>query len=140
MDGRGARMPDPRFPDLSVAVVDHSVHTRREVARVLEEEGFRVAGQAGSTEEGMKLSAASGANLFLVEVLMPKKSGLALLAAMLDGGYKGRVVMMSDLSTDNVVIEAIGAGANDFLRKPFGRADLVRCVEKAALSLARDGD
>ena len=123
---------------LEIVVVDDSDYLRRYISNTLEDAGFQVVGQAASAEEGIKLSATSNANLFIVDVLMPQKSGIDLLRAMSENNYKGYAIMTSSLSTDNVIVEAFRSGAVDFLRKPLDRDGLIKSVEKVNLLLEEE--
>ena len=123
-------MPDQRDSHLDIVVVDDSDYLRRYIASTLENENFHVAGQASSAEEGMRLSVTSDANLFIVDILMPQKSGFDLLQAMLENNYRGYVIITSFLNTDNVVIEAFRNGAVDFLRKPILKEELIKSIKK----------
>ena len=118
---------------LEIVIVDDSAYLRRYISNTLEEAGFYIVGQAANAEEGIRLSATSSANLFIVDILMPKKSGIDLLQAMSENNYKGYFIVTSSLTTDNIVVEAFRCGAIDFLRKPFERDSLIKSVKKVSL-------
>ena len=115
--------------NIKMAIVNESEYLRRKIISYVEEAGFYVVGHARNVEEGMTLSVTSDANLFIIDVLMQGESGLYLLKALSDNNYKGHSIAMSSLLTDNIVIEAIRNGAVDFLKKPFGKQELIRIIE-----------
>ena len=131
-------MGNQRNPDLKIVVVDDSDFSRKNIINILEKEGFNILGQASSAEEGIKLSVTTDANLFIVDVVMPEKSGIELVKTMTENSYKGYVIMTSSLTMENIVIESLSMGAVDFLKKPFNPDDLIKSVEKIEIQLERD--
>ena len=59
-----------------VLIIDDSDLSRRTVAGILEREGFNVVGQAANAEQGMQQAYSTGANVFLIDVVMPDISGI----------------------------------------------------------------
>jgi two-component system chemotaxis response regulator CheY len=61
---------------------------------------------------------------------MPDVNGIELARRIHKSFEDSSIVMMSSLSQDHIVIEAISAGAVDFIKKPFERQTLLDSVEK----------
>jgi len=62
---------------------------------------------------------------------MPEISGLELARHLQEKNSQDRyIIMMSSLTVESMVIEAISSGAVDYLQKPFGASDLIKSVEK----------
>jgi two-component system chemotaxis response regulator CheY len=59
-----------------------------------------------------------------MDIVMPKKSGIEALQEIMAYDPDARVVMVSALGQDSLVLEAVGSGAKDFIVKPF-KEDLV---------------
>ena len=136
--GSISNMLTKRNSNLKIVVVDDSNYLRKNIVNTLEDEGFNVVGQAGNAEEGIKLCVTIKANLFIIDILMPKRSGLDLLSAMFENKFEGHAIIMSSLSTDKIIFETFRSGAVDFLRKPFGRNELIRSVENIDLRIKKD--
>ena len=113
-----------------IAVVDDSDHSRKEIVRILENDGFNVAGEASSANKAMEIAGTTDINLWIIDVVMPETSGIELAKNLLDLSGLRLIVMVSSLNTETVVIEAISNGANDFLKKPIEPGDLLVSVEK----------
>ncbi|MEC7274993.1 MAG: response regulator [Bdellovibrionota bacterium] len=130
-------MANQNDQDLRIAVVDDSDFSRKTVVEILENEGFNVVGQASSAEEGISLGTSAGANLFIIDVIMPERSGLEMAKLMSEKGMGVHIIMMSSINMESIIIESISSGAIDFLPKPFMAEDLIKAVKKIQLERAK---
>ena len=130
-------MSNTRNEDLKIVVVDDSDFSRNSLITILEKNGFNVVGQASSANEAVPLLG-TGANVFLVDIVMPEVSGIELAKILTDNGKDVKIVMMSSLNMESIIIESISNGAVDFLTKPFGEQDLVRSLEKIEIEMEKD--
>ena len=121
-----------------ILIVDDSDLSRRTIAQILEAEGFKVVGQAANAEQGIQQAYSSGANVFLIDVVMPGSSGIEMANIIRENVKEPRVIMMSTLDLESVVIESISSGAVDFLVKPFKEEDLIKAVEKIDIELLKE--
>jgi len=94
----------------------------------LKEAGLEVE-QAGSSEEALKL--VDRADLILTDLRLPGLSGLELLAALRRQDSHTPVVVMTAFGSIENAVEAMKAGAVDFLPKPFSLDHLMTVVTKA---------
>ncbi|MDD4973062.1 MAG: response regulator [Bacteriovorax sp.] len=133
-------MKPPRNHDkLRILIVDDSDFNRRSMAEILTNEGYNVAGQAGSAEDAIQIAHSSKANLIFIDVVMPDISGLELTKHFQEKHTGERfIIMMSSLNIDSIVIESISNGAIDFLQKPFECDDLLKAVEKIERLVVKD--
>ncbi len=120
---------DKSFP-MKIAVVDDSEYSRKSIIEILEKEGFNVAGEANSTKEALEIVANNPCDLYIIDVVMPESSGLELAKLISKQKRQSYILMMSSLSMENMIIEAIALGASDFLQKPFTAEDLIKTVYK----------
>jgi len=123
-------MPNKKDQDLKIAVIDDSEYSRRSIIEILEGEGFNVVGQAGSAEEGISVGGTTGANLYIIDVIMPERSGLEMAKLLTEKSMGVNIVMMSSLNMESIIIESISSGAIDFLPKPFSPQDLIKTIKK----------
>ena len=72
-----------------------------------------------------------GPDLVTLDITMPRKDGLATLREMVEIDPGARVVVCSALGQETKVLDAIKAGAKDFVVKPFERERLLAAIEKA---------
>jgi len=114
----------------SIFVVDDSDFSRKMIIEILDKEGYKIVGEAGSAEEAIKHSQSLQVNLFIIDIVMPEASGIDLAKTLGEFPNPTCILMISSLTNENIIIEAISNGANDFLKKPFEPADLIRSVDK----------
>src|SRR5215207_8185457 len=115
-----------------VLVVDDEEAARYGMRRALGGFDYEVE-EAGSVEEARNLVAARRPDLLLLDVNLPGVSGLEYLRELAaEGEGAPLVVMVTAYGSERVAVEAIKAGAYDYLSKPFEIDDL-RLVVKNAL-------
>ncbi|MDR1292842.1 MAG: response regulator transcription factor [Clostridiales Family XIII bacterium] len=109
-----------------VLVVDDDSHVR-ELARIfLEPEGFRVV-EAADGAEAMRVMEGGGADLAILDILMPRVDGYALCAEI-RRYYDIPILMLTAKSATPDKIRGFGLGADDYLTKPFDPQELVARV------------
>jgi DNA-binding NtrC family response regulator len=119
-----------------VLIVDDEEAARYGIRRALSSFNYRV-DEAGSVEEARARMGAGGPDLLLLDVNLPGQSGLEFLAELAAAGDASPlVVMITAYGSERMAVEAIKAGAYDYLSKPFEVEDL-RLVVKNALETVR---
>jgi two-component system response regulator AtoC len=113
-----------------VLVVDDEENLRLLVRTILRREGFEVE-VASSGEQALTLVESFGPDVILTDVRMPKMGGLDLLTTLKAKGSDAVVVVMSAYGNVDLAIEAMKAGAYDYLQKPFKPEELVLVLRKA---------
>jgi two-component system response regulator AtoC len=113
-----------------VLVVDDEESLRLVVRSFLKRDGYEVE-VAGSGEEALKLLESFGPDFILTDVRMPKMGGLDLLSTLKAKGSEVTVVVMSAYGSVDLAIEAIKAGAYDYIQKPFKPEELLLTLRKA---------
>ena len=102
----------------TVLVVDDDPTQRRLIQAVLEREGLKV-NQAPSGEAAIDgLAAGRGADVIMLDLVMPGLGGLASLKELRLRGYHQPVVVLTATGGVDAVVQAMQAGAQDFLVKP----------------------
>ena len=100
----------------TVLVVEDEEKLRRVVELQLKTAGFEVE-QAGSAEEAMKLT--DGADVIITDLRLPGISGLELLANLRRQDSHTPVIVMTAFGSIETAVDAMKAGAVDFLPSPF---------------------
>lgn len=107
-----------RWPDASVLVVDDEPGMRNFLVKTLSPRAGQVF-EASSAEEAEVLLARHRFDLLILDITLPGKSGIQLLKDMRAEGHPGEVVLITAFADLDIAIEALRAGAGDFLLKPF---------------------
>src|ERR1700722_13636165 len=111
-----------------ILVVEDEEKLRRVLELQLTSAGFEVE-KAGTAETALQL--AERADLVLTDLRLPGMDGLHLLSAIRRQNSQTPVVVMTAFGTIETAVEAMKAGATDFLLKPFSLDHLMTVVQKA---------
>ena len=111
-----------------ILVVEDEEKLRRVIELQLASAGFDV-DKAGTAEEGLKV--VDRADLVLSDLRLPGQDGLDLLDKIRQQNAVVPVIMMTAFGTIETAVEAMKAGATDFLLKPFSLDHLMTVIHKA---------
>jgi two-component system chemotaxis response regulator CheY len=114
-----------------VLVVDDAVFMRKVVSDALAKGGHEVIGEAANGQEAVDQFQSLKPEVMTLDITMPEKDGLAALKEIIAMDPQARVVMCSALGQETKVLEAIKAGAKDFVVKPFQPDRVLSAIEKA---------
>ena len=101
-----------------VLVVDDEENLRLVVRTFLKRDGYEVE-VAASGEEALAFVETFGPDVILTDVKMPRMGGLDLLATLKARGNECTVIVMSAYGNVDLALEAMRAGAYDYIQKPF---------------------
>jgi two-component system response regulator FixJ len=124
--------------DKVVHVVDDDDSVRRSVGFMLKTSGY-IVHQYASGSELLKTVKAADPGCILLDIRMPGMDGLEVQKALKDIGISFPVIIMTGHGDVPLSVEAMKAGAIDFIEKPFGKEVLIRAVEEGISSLRRAG-
>ena len=118
------------MPKERILVVDDEQNARSALRTILGEEGYELR-EATNGEEALSLLAEFAPDLILCDVRMPKMDGLTLLRTAKEQGADGVFVMMTAFAAVETAVEAMRAGAENYLVKPLDVNAVLVFVEKA---------
>jgi AmiR/NasT family two-component response regulator len=131
----GVTTPAAPAAGLKVLVVEDEALIRMDLAEMLTEEGYVVAGEAGDGEQALELARRLHPDLVIMDIKMPKVDGITAAAAIVDERI-APVVMLTAFSQRDLIEQARDAGAMAYLVKPFQRHELVPAIELAVSRFA----
>lgn len=108
----------------SILLVDDTFVLRERMAMAMQQRGFRVE-SAGNFEEAVEVFRARPTDLAVLDLRMPGKSGLELLRRLLQMKPDTRIIMLSGFGSIPASIDAVRAGAVNFLSKPADADDIL---------------
>jgi two-component system chemotaxis response regulator CheY len=114
-----------------VLVVDDAAFMRKMVSDALSKGGHEIVGEAGNGNEAVLRYQELSPEVMILDITMPDKDGLAALDEIMTLDPGARVVMCSALGQETKVLQAIRAGAKDFVVKPFQADRVLGAVDKA---------
>jgi len=113
-----------------ILVVEDKDSMAQMLAKTLGSEGY-VALTAGSAEAGLKTALDEGVDLVLTDLKLPGMSGIELLKALRERRPFMPVIMMTAHGTIETAVDAVKAGAYDFLTKPFDISHMLVLIKRA---------
>lgn len=113
-----------------ILLVEDQPRERERIRKMLGELGYAVTEASGGEEALQILSPGPAVDLVLSDVFMRAPDGLQLLKVCASNYPSLPVVLMSRKSTRRVLVEALRAGASDYLIKPFARQELAAVLDR----------
>ena len=124
------------FGHAKIFVVDDDDQIRAAIRAVLEDDGCIVETYS-SCEAFLEAFCPGPSACLLIDAYLPGMSGLELLRKLHDDGHRVPSIMITGNSDVPMAVEAMKAGALDFIEKPIGRNELLASIGRA-LALAQD--
>ncbi len=120
-----------------VLIVDDALFMRRMLADILKKEGFEICGEAENGKESVTKYQELKPDLVTMDIVMPKMEeidGVAAVKEIVKLDPRARIIMVSAMGQHSLVVEAIQAGAKDFVTKPFQPSRVIEAVKRVLSS------
>ena len=114
-----------------ILYAEDTVELSRAVSVVLEHEGFEVM-TCYDGEQAAQILATEAFDVAILDIMMPKKSGIEVLREMRETGNVVPVILLTAKTEVDDRVEGLMAGADDYLPKPFAMKELVARVHSLA--------
>jgi two-component system chemotaxis response regulator CheY len=114
-----------------ILVADDAKFMRKLLAKILEEGGYEVVGEAETGSEAIALYERIKPDLVTMDLVMPDMSGIDAIKEIVSGDPKARIVVVSAMGQQSLVSEAMSAGARDFVVKPFHPSVVLEVIGRA---------
>ncbi len=115
-----------------VLVADDARFMRQLIRDIIEPEGFEVIGEAADGRAVVEAFTKLQPDLVTMDVVMPKCSGIDAVKEILALDPSAKIAMVSALGQEALVMEALEAGAVDYIVKPFKPDAVLTTLRKAA--------
>lgn len=114
-----------------VLIVDDAAFMRMMLKDILAKNGFEIVGEAENGAMGVEKYKELKPDLITMDITMPEMDGISAVKEIMKVDPKARVVMCSAMGQQAMVIDAIQAGARDFIVKPFQPERVLEAIQKA---------
>lgn len=114
-----------------VLIVDDAIFMRMKLKDILEKNDFQVVGEAQNGIEAIEKYKTEKPDLVTMDITMPEMDGVEALKQIKAFDSDAKVVMCSAMGQQAMVMEAIQAGAADFIVKPFESERVIQSLNKA---------
>ena len=98
-----------------VLIADDASFMRQMIREIIEPDGFEVVGEATDGIEAAELYEQLRPDIVTMDIVMPKRSGIDAVKDIVERSPDACVVMCSALGQETLVMEALQAGARDFI-------------------------
>jgi len=119
-----------------ILLVDDAKFMRKLLAKILEEGGYEVAGEAETGSEAIALYKKIKPDLVTMDLVMPDMSGIDAIKEIISSDPKARIVVVSAMGQQSLVSEAMSAGAKDFVVKPFHPSVVLEVIGRVLKEMA----
>ncbi|HVI75722.1 MAG TPA: response regulator, partial [Anaeromyxobacteraceae bacterium] len=114
-----------------VLIVDDELNIRRVLAAMLKREGYEVT-TAADGEQALAVLQKTPVHVVVTDLVMPRMSGLTLLERAQAEFPDVPIIMITAHGTVDSAVQALKAGAFDYITKPFEQEELKKVIAKAA--------
>ena len=113
-----------------ILIVDDASFMRMMIKDILTKNGFKVAGEAENGIKAVEKFKELDPELVIMDITMPEMDGIQAVKEIKSVDPNSKIIMCSAMGQQAMVIEAIQAGAKDFIVKPFQADRVIEAVKK----------
>jgi two-component system, chemotaxis family, chemotaxis protein CheY len=114
----------------TVLICDDAIFMRTMIGDILKQAGFEVVGEAETGVQAVEKYRELSPDLVTMDIVMPDMGGIDAVREIVKEDPSARILMCSAMGQQALVIEAIQAGARDFVVKPFQPSRVLEAVQR----------
>ena len=114
----------------TVLICDDAIFMRTMVGDILTQAGFEIVGEAETGRQAVERYKALRPDLVTMDIVMPDMGGIDAVREITAYDPAAKVLMCSAMGQQSLVVEAIQAGAKDFVVKPFQPSRVLEAVQR----------
>ncbi len=118
----------------TVLIVDDVAFVRKTINEILTKAHYQVVGEASDGNEALALFQRLKPDIVTLDIVMPQMSGIETARKLFKLERNVKIVIVSAMGQENLVMEAINVGVKDYVLKPFTPQDILRAIESALYS------
>ncbi len=116
-----------------VLIADDALFMRKMLSDILKKEGIEICGEAENGKDAVEKFGQLKPDLVTMDIVMPKIEeidGIGAVKEIIKVDPQAKIIMVSAMGQHSLVVEAIQAGAKDFVTKPFQPSRVVEAVRR----------
>jgi two-component system chemotaxis response regulator CheY len=113
-----------------ILICDDAIFMRTMIADILTGAGYEIAGEAESGLQAVERYKALKPDLVTMDIVMPDMGGIDAVKAIIAVDPEARILMCSAMGQQQLVVEAVQAGAKEFVVKPFQPSRVLEAVKR----------
>lgn len=114
-----------------VLIVDDAAFMRMMIKDILTKNGYEVVGEAANGLKAVELYKKERPDVVTMDITMPEMDGIEAVKEIKAFDASARIIMCSAMGQQSMVMDAIRAGARDFIVKPFQADRVLEAIGKA---------
>ncbi len=114
----------------NVLVVDDAKFMRLTIGNILTKSNHTVIGEAENGKDAVSLYRDHQPDLVTMDITMPEMNGIEAVREIVKNFPKAKIIMCSAMGQQRLIVEAIEAGAKDFIVKPFDENRVLEAVKR----------
>lgn len=113
-----------------VLIVDDATFMRMMIKDILEKNSYEVVGEADNGLKAVELYKAEKPDVVTMDITMPDMDGIEAVKEICKINPNAKIIMCSAMGQQTMVMDAIKAGAKDFIVKPFQADRVIEAIKK----------
>jgi two-component system, chemotaxis family, chemotaxis protein CheY len=113
-----------------ILITDDALFMRVTLRNILTKSGYEIAGEASNGRESVELYQQMQPDLVTMDITMPEMDGISAVRRIRELNPDAKIIMCTAMGQKNMVMEAVAAGARDFIIKPFQPDKVLESVQK----------
>ncbi|MCK5219233.1 response regulator [bacterium] len=114
-----------------ILISDDAAFMRVMIRGILTKQNYEIVGEARDGREAVEMYKQLRPDLTTMDIIMPEVNGIEAVKEIIEFDNQAAIIMCSAMGQQAMVIEAIAAGAKDFVIKPFQPPRVIEAVERA---------
>ena len=113
-----------------ILIVDDAAFMRMMLKNILTKNGYEIVAEADNGAAAVGMYKSQKPDLVIMDITMPGMNGIDGLKAIRSADPNANIIMCSAMGQQAMVMEAIQAGAKDFIVKPFQQERILQAIER----------
>ncbi len=113
-----------------VLIVDDAIFMRRMLGDILKSNGYDIVAEAANGKEAVDQYRKSKPDVVTMDIIMPEMGGIEAVKEIIKADRDAKILIVSAMGQQQLVVEAIQAGARDFIVKPFEASRVLSALER----------
>ncbi len=115
---------------ITFVITDDAIFMRTLLRKIIEQsDDYEVVGEASNGHEAIDAAKKYQPDILTLDITMPEMDGIQAVKEVLNVSPKTRIIMVSAMGQQSMVIEAIKQGAKDFVVKPFDKSRVYQSIK-----------
>ncbi len=117
----------------TVLVVDDILFVRKTLVKILTQAHYQVVGEAADGREAVALFKRLKPSAVTMDLVMPTMNGIEASRQIVKYDPEAKIVMITAMGQESLIMEALNAGVKDYVLKPFTAKDVLLALDRALM-------